>query len=106
MEVRMSSQSSTGDLACQVPPSSSVEIFLQHGLYLRNWSPRTVRAYRHALTDLPGHITKPALDAWIVSCRQKQYTPGGMNVRIRSLNSYLSWLRAEWPTVNVPPPLK
>jgi len=66
----MSSQSSSHDLACQAP---SVENFLQHGLYLRNWSSRTVRAYRYALRDLPPALTKSALDAWIVKVENLGY---------------------------------
>ena len=63
----MSSQSSNHDQACQDPSAASVEQFLEYGLYLRNWSRRTVRAYRYALRNLPSPLTKQALDAWIPS---------------------------------------
>src|SRR5262245_12167613 len=86
MEDHMSSQSSNEVLVPHVP-DSTVEKFLQHGRYLRNWSPRTVRAYGYALSELPAEITKAALDAWVIGCRQKPHTPGGMNVRIRAVNS-------------------
>jgi integrase/recombinase XerD len=102
----MSSQSANHDPACQALSNASLEQFLQHGLYLRNWSPRTARAYRLALRDLPPTLTKASLEAWIIAFRQQQHTPGGINVRIRALNSYLSWLRAEREGVAVPTPLK
>ena len=75
--------------------SSTLEMFLQYGLYLRNWSHRTARMYRYALRTLPSVLTKASLEAWIVTMRERHDSPGGINVRIRAANSYLSWLRAE-----------
>src|SRR5579871_271188 len=90
----MSSRSATDDREGQEASAPSVEQFLQHGLYRRNWSRRTVRAYRYALHEVPSTMTKSAIDGWITRYRQQQHAPGGINVRMRALNSYLSWLRA------------
>jgi hypothetical protein len=66
------------------------------GIYLRNWSARTVRTYRQGLKRLPTEIpTKSQLDAWVVQMRQDGLTPGGCNMYIRTINSYLSWLHEE-----------
>jgi hypothetical protein len=41
------------------------ESFIQAGLYLRNWSPRTIRTYRQGLAALGIECpTKAQLDAW------------------------------------------
>jgi site-specific recombinase XerD len=73
--------------------NSRFEQFIQQGIYLRNWSTRTVRTYRQGLKRLPTEIpTKSQLDAWVVQMRQDGLTPGGCNMYIRTINSYLSWL--------------
>jgi integrase/recombinase XerD len=78
------------------------EAFLQQGLYLRNWSPRTVRTYRQSIP--PGlELTKAGLTAWVLSLRARGLSPGGVNLRIRSVNSLLSWLLSE---SLIPAPLK
>jgi site-specific recombinase XerD len=70
------------------------EQFLQHGLYLRNWSNTTIRTYRQGLACLGiERPTKADLEAWVVGMRQRGLTPGGCNMYIRTVNSYLSWLR-------------
>jgi site-specific recombinase XerD len=73
----------------------AVQQFIEHGRYLRNWSPKTVRCYRQCLaifqryvTDLP---TKTSLQAFIVQMRQEGRSAGGCNVCIRSVNSFLTW---------------
>src|SRR5262245_54562128 len=73
----------------------SIEAFLQHGLYLRNWSKRTAVTYRQALKAFPATHTKATLDEWILAMRRRGLTPGGINLRIRSANSYLTWRREE-----------
>jgi site-specific recombinase XerD len=76
--------------------NSRFEKFIQQGIYLRNWSARTVRTYRQGLKRLPTEIpTKSQLDAWVVQMRQDGLTPGGCNMYIRTINSYLSWLHEE-----------
>ena len=69
---------------------------LKAGLYLQNWSTHTLRVYRTALTNFGiERPTKTDVDAWVIRIRQKGFTPGGVNVNIRSVNSYLTWLREE-----------
>src|SRR6478752_5634776 len=75
--------------------SGTQEAFLQHGLYLRNWSPRTVRTYRQGLATLRDDLNKATLDAWVIGLRARGVTPGGVNMCARSVNSYLSWLHEE-----------
>lgn len=86
-----------------------VERFIKSGIYLRNWSPRTVRTYRQAFTSLrkglavahgsPAFagesISKAHLEAWVTWLRLKGVSPGGVNMYVRTLNSYLSWKHAE-----------
>jgi len=40
-------------------------------------------------------VSRAALQALVVSLRMRGLTPGGINVRLRSINSYLSWLHTE-----------
>lgn len=40
-------------------------------------------------------ITKAQLEAWIVWLRTKGVTPGGVNMYLRTINSFLSWLASE-----------
>jgi hypothetical protein len=40
-------------------------------------------------------LTKARLDAWVVWMRQNGVTPGGCNMYVRPMNSYLAWLYAE-----------
>ena len=65
--------------------------FVDHGRYLRAWSPCTVRA--------PGArgypLTKAGLAAWMVALRERGLKRGGINMYVRMVNSYLSWLHAE-----------
>lgn len=71
------------------------EQFLQHGGYVRDWSPQTVTAYRQSLRYLPDQITKASLTATVVAMRERGLTPGGINLRVRSINSFLTWLHEE-----------
>jgi integrase/recombinase XerD len=89
----------------------SPEGFLRAGLYLRNWSQRTLRTYRQGLQSLYQTLpadqqipTKEQLGAWIIGLREKGLTPGGCNMYIRTVNSFLSWLREEGESA--PTPLK
>jgi hypothetical protein len=64
------------------------EQFINAGLYLRNWSPRTARTYRHGLHRLGIETPiKAALEARVIRMRQDGLTPGGCNMYIRSVNS-------------------
>ena len=70
-----------------------IESFVEQGIYLRNWSPTTVRSYRHALRECPAELSKLTLNSMVVGLRQRGLSAGGINVRIRAINSFLSWLR-------------
>lgn len=88
--------------------------FLKHGRYLRNWSPRTVHTYGQGLNAFQQSlgvsaqptsdgsesctgptITKAQLDAFVIWMRERGLTPGGCNMYIRTVNSFLSWLHEE-----------
>lgn len=94
--------------------------FLRHGLYLRNWSKRTVHTYQQGFTSfqaavaerpastLDGDVTgllqnsddglvlsKARLEAWVIWMRERGLTPGGVNMYLRTMNSFCSWLHAE-----------
>jgi site-specific recombinase XerD len=72
------------------------ESFIQAGIYLRSWSPQTVRTYRQGLSALGiERPTKDELDAWVIGLRERKVTPTGCNMYIRSINSYLTWLHSE-----------
>jgi site-specific recombinase XerD len=43
-------------------------------------------------------FTKAALDGWGMGLRDRGLTPGGINVRIRTMNSFCSWLHEEGHT--------
>jgi site-specific recombinase XerD len=92
------------------------EDFIKHGIYLKNWSPKTVRTYRQGLNLFqmaigeqpeaqgpsacaqPTVLTKAHLDTFVIWMRQRGLSPGACNVNIRSVNSYLSWLAEEGHT--------
>src|SRR5688572_23016750 len=69
--------------------SALIEQFVQHGTFLRGWTPDTVRTYRYSLCGLPLEISKASLSDFVVALRQRGLSPGGINLRIRSINSFL-----------------
>ena len=86
------------------------EDFIKSGIYLRNWSQKTVRTYRQGLNALEQSLrqggdstntaadeklSKTQLDAFVIWMRQKGLSAGGCNMYIRTVNSYLSWLHEE-----------
>lgn len=85
------------------------ERFITSGIYLKNWATRTVRTYRQAFRALSrallesagaspnaaDALAKPHLEAFVVSLRQRGVTPGGCNMYLRTINSFLSWLHEE-----------
>jgi site-specific recombinase XerD len=93
--------------------SHHFEEFIKSGVYLRAWSPKTVRTYQQGLnafqmalgegrnSGLPdatgptGNLTKAHLDTFVIWMRQKGLSAGGCNMYIRTVNSYLSWLHEE-----------
>ena len=76
-------------------PETLTESFVEQGLYLRNWSPKTVRSYRQALRSCPDELSKSSLNSMVISLRQRGLSAGGINVRIRAINSFLTWLHEE-----------
>lgn len=78
-----------------------VNQFITQGVYLRGWSPKTVETYRLSLAAFsraldgatePASMSRARLSQFVVWMRERGLTHGGCNVRIRSVNSYLSWL--------------
>ena len=62
--------------------------FIDHGRYLRAWSPKTVVIYRRALTAFGDTaLTKPALAAWVVALRQRGHSLGGVHRFTRAISS-------------------
>ena len=75
--------------------SALIEQFVQHGTCLREWTPDTVRTYRYSLRELPSEVSKASLNDLVVALHQRGLSPGGINLRIRSINSFLTWLHEE-----------
>jgi integrase/recombinase XerD len=85
------------------------ERFITSGIYLKNWATRTVRTYRQGFraltralrdaaddsTNATDALAKPHLEAFVVSLRQRGVSPGGCNMYLRTINSFLSWLHEE-----------
>jgi site-specific recombinase XerC len=84
--------------------------FIKSGIYLRSWSQKPVRTYKQGLSafqlsfgerhplgapssDTP--LAKSDFDAFVIWMRQRGLAPGGCNMYIRTVNSYLSWLHEE-----------
>jgi site-specific recombinase XerD len=76
------------------------ERFLQEKQYLDNIAPTTVRSYNLAFNWFEkcggdggdgGEFTQDAIDNFVVGLRKAGMSPGGCNVKIRSINSFLSW---------------
>ena len=81
--------------------------FIEEGRYVRNWSLTTIRTYeqnfctfREAFGDggIERIASKTDLQSFVVWMRSKGFTPGGCNVRIRAVNSFLSWAHEQGVT--------
>ena len=73
--------------------------FLEHGRYLRGWSPRTVQCYQQALaTFAPERITKQALQQFVLDLQARGHNPGGVNLIQRAVNSFLTWAHEQGHT--------
>ena len=83
-----------------------IEQFLRYGRYVRNWSPRTVECYRQALRECPATMTKASLNATVVGMRERGLSPGGINLRARAINSYLTWLHEDGRNAHLHRPVK
>jgi len=79
-----------------------VQQFLDHGRYLRGWSPKTTRTYTQAFAlfsfDSADDLSKASLQQFVRSLQERGLSPGGINVRLRSVNSLLTWLHEEGHT--------
>src|SRR5690349_25098080 len=64
--------------------TAAFERFIQHGRFLKNWSPKTIRSYRQAFSSfqnsLPegrtGSHTKADLEAWVAWMRARGLSAG------------------------------
>jgi len=80
------------------------EKFLKEKTFLAGVSPKTVRSYKQAFNAyqrvLSGNSaeglcalpTKDTLKDFVIGLREAGLSPGGCNVYIRSMNSFLTWL--------------
>lgn len=82
--------------------ATRTEDFIRQGLYLRNWSSKTIRTYRQGLAAFHAAVpssddalTKTELQTFVIAMRNRGLTPGGCNMYIRTVNSFLSWLHEE-----------
>jgi len=79
----------------------AAEDFIRHGQYLRNWSPRTVNTYRTGIKALrravgnDSELTKTDLQHLVISMRERGLTAGGVNMYLRTINSFLTWLHED-----------
>jgi hypothetical protein len=69
------------------------EQFVEQGRYLRGWSPKTVRTYRQALATFSaehiGTVSRTSLQAFGIALRRRGLSPDGINVGLRTINSFL-----------------
>ena len=80
-------------------PATRVATFLDHGRFLRGWSPHTLRTYAQVLAGFRvDELSKDALQQYIRGLQARGLTPGGINVRLRTVNSFLTWLHEEGHT--------
>lgn len=69
-----------------------ITAFVDHGRYLRGWSPRTCCTYQQGLRTLADvALSKSGLASWIRAQQQRGLKPGGINMYARSVNSFLTW---------------
>lgn len=79
------------------------EQYIQYGVYLRGWSPKTVAIYRRALAnfqtavgDTPiADVTKGRLETWVAWMRNQKRSATYINIHIRALNAFLHWAHDE-----------
>lgn len=68
--------------------------FIKEKRFLDNLSEHTIRSYKLALkwfVKLDGNFNKQALNNFVIGLRESGMNPGGCNVKIRSVNSFLTW---------------
>ena len=82
--------------------------FTRHGKFLRSWSHRTAAIYLTAFESFTRFqesqcesdytsrtLTKAHLEAWVIWMRGRGHSGAGCNVHIRSMNSFLAWLKEQ-----------
>jgi integrase/recombinase XerD len=70
--------------------------FLKEKRYLNNVSNKTIDTYEgawRAFKRFNGVISMQGLKDFVVSMVEAKLTPGTINTRLRSINSYLTWLK-------------
>lgn len=70
------------------------EQFIKEKRFLDNLSEKTIKSYKLAFSwfeKLDGDFNKQALNNFVIGLRESGMNPGGCNVKIRSINSFLSW---------------
>jgi integrase/recombinase XerD len=68
--------------------------FIKEKRFLDNLSETTIRSYKLSFQwfeKLGGDFNKLALNNFVIGLRESGMNPGGCNVKIRSINSFLSW---------------
>ncbi len=68
--------------------------FIKEKRFLSNLSPSTIKSYKLSFQwfeKLNGDLTKSALANFVIGLRESGMNPGGCNVKIRSINSFLTW---------------
>lgn len=68
--------------------------FIKEKRFLDNLSENTIRSYKLAFQwfeKLGGDLNKTALSNFVIGLRESGMNPGGCNVKIRSMNSFLTW---------------
>ncbi len=68
--------------------------FIREKRFLDNLSENTLRSYKLAfqcLEKLGGNLNKTALSNLVIRLREAGMNFGGCNVKIRSMNSFLTW---------------
>jgi site-specific recombinase XerD len=77
--------------------SDLVARFLEHGVYLRGWSPKTRHLYGRIFKRFtPADLTKASLHAFVLSLQP--LNAGGRNLHCRAVNAFLSWAHEEGHT--------
>ena len=61
-----------------------------------------MQCYEQALAGFtvehPANLSKHSLQQYILSLQAQGFSPGGINVKLRTLNSFLTWLHEEGHT--------
>jgi site-specific recombinase XerD len=79
------------------------ETFIKEKIYLANLSSRTIESYREIYSRWEKHVgglpDKAKLTQFVVALKESGLGDTTINISIRSLNSYLSWLHENGHTL-------